>query len=93
MNNSPALSALFFAALAFTMSDAALARGSGGHGHKGGHHRSHLRPPLFPYAYSPVPAYSNRYRPSCASNPELAECIRERERERMIFPPSDNASG
>lgn len=66
------------------------ARGNGNHGHKSGHHRSYIRPPLYPYGYSPAPVYSNRYRPTCAQTPELETCARARE---QVFPQSSNAAG
>ena len=74
-------------------------RSSGGHHSTGSHHHSsgshsHVRSQglgLYPYGYSSTPAYSNRYKPSCSMNPELEECVRERE---QVLPlPSSNASG
>ena len=93
MQATPAVALVMFIAVA---GEEAWARGSGSHAHKGGHHRSHNRaigyPYLYPpYGYSSTPAYSNRYKPSCATTPELEACARERERN--LFPQAGNASG
>ena len=93
MQATPALALVLFVA---ATGDEAWARGNGSHAHKGGHHRSPSRAVGYPYLYPPygyksTPAYSNRYKPSCATNPELEECVRERERN--LFPQSGNASG
>ena len=75
-------------------SETAWARGhsKGSHSHSGSHHRPHGHGlGYLPYGYTSTPAYSNRYVPSYVRNPELEECVRERER---VLPlPSNNASG
>ena len=89
------LLALVLILLVATASGATWARGhsKGSHSHSGSHHRSHGNYGLgyLPYGYTSTPAYSNRYVPSCARNPELEECVRERER--VLPPQSNNASG
>ena len=41
------------------------------------------------YGYSPMPAYSNSYKSSCARNPELPECLKDRE---QVYPQHSNAA-
>ena len=92
---------LFFAA----GSVQAIARGQsrGGHSHSGSSHSgsSHSHGSagaalsrsygsgISRYGYSPMPAYSNSYKSSCARNPELPECLKDRE---QVYPQHSNAA-
>ena len=92
---------LFFAA----GSVQAIARGQsrGGHSHSGSSHSgsSHSHGSagaalsrsygsgISRYGYSPTPAYSNSYKSSCARNPELPECLKDRE---QVYPQHSNAA-